>query len=220
MVTRRILALTTTLAVVSFGCNARTKNSSSSQISPVKSEVCILVAKRTIPSWKLLQLDDVEWQECNPDKIPVDAIHLGEPALPWGDLNLRTDQLRFPVYKGQHIRRNDVRASDLSAPNVIPQGHQVHALRANTADPYLRTLTYEDLVEIEIEISAPERLAPLSTRNCYRRTILRDVRIFRIERRPDHTTLHLILRPDQVEKLLLARQLGNVSVVSPIRPGS
>jgi len=214
---RKLTLLTLSIALT-LGCNSRPEQSSKSQTQSTSSDstVTVLVATQSVPNWKPLTRDLVEWRECDAIEVPINAIRFGEPLAPHGVVQWGKDCLKYPVYQGTPIRRTDIARGSNQDFGMARGGYQVFAIRAELDDPIAQSLNPTSSVDIEVRRTNP-KTSSRSEPQPFHQTILRNVRIFKIDIESDWYKIHLLVRPDQSEKLLLAKQLGKVGIAPPFR---
>ena len=169
----------------------------------------IYVAASNVPNWKSLTAEMVREEEWPAGKVPPDAVRSLE--------ELEGKAPRYPLYPGEPIVLTKLTdANGDQASERIPEGHQVFAVKVDKESALSGLISPGDKVDVLCFIRGRGGNDRLQTGT---RTILRNTTVFavndRIERQGeegsiDAKTVSLLVRPDQSEKLLLAKQLGTI----------
>ena len=201
-----------------LGCHSKL-DTTKSQSPSSNSTLTVLVARQSIPSWLPLTRELVEWRECEATEVPVDAIRLREQLGPCAVVRWGEDYLRYPIYQGTPIRQTDIaHGPPPNSGGTMARGYQLFAIEVRD-DSIGKSLNTASSVDIEVLLTDPDTLATLSETQPFYRTILRKIRVYKIDQQPDYLAIHLLIRPDQAEKILLAKRLGEVGLASVSRNG-
>jgi|GEM_PF-4036944 len=169
----------------------------------------IYVAASNLPNWKPLTAEMVKEEEWPAGKVPPDAVRSLE--------ELEGKSPKYPLYPGEPIVMSKLTDENSEHPSVrIPAGHQVFAVKVDKESALSGLISPGDKVDVLVFIRGRGGSDKIATGT---KTILRNTTVFavndQIERQDDESsidakTVSLLVRPDQSEKLLLAKQLGTI----------
>jgi pilus assembly protein CpaB len=173
----------------------------------------IFVTTTNVPSYSKLTADVVTQEEWPKDKVPQDALRSLE--------EFEGRSPRYPLFVGEPIVLSKL-ASDKSqiASERIPAGHQVLAVKVDKESALGGLVNPGDKVDVLVFMSGRNGTEKIKTGT---RTILRNITVFAVNdqmaRDPgsegssiDAKTVSLLVLPEQSERLLLAKQLGTISL--------
>lgn len=170
----------------------------------------IFVAAGDIPSWTKLDATLVKTEEWPTDKIPQGAARTIEEFQAMSPM--------YPLYPGEPIVKSKLSDGTSSKiPSVrIPEGHQVFTVKVDRESALSGLVNPGDKVDVLVFIRG-RSTDEVSTGT---RTIMRNVTVFAVndqiarssaeESSIDAKTVSLLVRPEQSERLLLAKQLGTI----------
>jgi len=173
----------------------------------------IFVAAGDVPSWSKLNSTLVKQEEWPVDKVPEGAARSLE--------EFEGMSLRYPLYPGEPIVKSKLSdGTGKIASERIPEGHQVFAVKVDKESALAGLINPGDKVDVLVFLHGQSGTSFVSTGT---RTIMRNVIIFAIndqiarssddESSIDAKTVSLLVRPEQSERLLLAKQLGTIHLV-------
>lgn len=174
----------------------------------------IFVAAANVPSYSKLSSELVRQEEWPTDKIPQGAVRSIEEF----------DGLspRYPLVPGEPIVLSKLSSGNsMIAAERIPVGHQVLAVKVDKESALGGLVNPGDKVDILVFIRG--RSSGADQMKTSTRTILRNITVFAVNdqmaRDPDAEgtsidakTVSLLVLPEQSERLLLAKQLGTISL--------
>lgn len=173
----------------------------------------IFVAIQNVPSYSKLNSELVRQEEWPTDKIPQGAARSIEEF----------DGLspRYPLVPGEPIVLSKLSSGNsMIAAERIPAGHQVLAVKVDKESALGGLVNPGDKVDVLVFIRGRSGADQIKTGT---RTILRNITVFAVNdqmaRDPDAEgtsidakTVSLLVLPEQSERLLLAKQLGIISL--------
>ena len=173
----------------------------------------IYVAAANVPSYSKLTAEVVKQEEWPLDKVPQGAVRTLEEF----------DGLspRYPLFAGEPIVLSKLSSGNSEiASERIPPGHQVLAVKVDKESALGGLVNPGDKVDVLVFIRGRSGADKIKTGT---RTILRNITVFAVNdqmaRDPeaegqsiDAKTVSLLVLPEQSERLLLAKQLGTISL--------
>lgn len=172
----------------------------------------IYVTTTNVPSYSKLTADVVKLEEWPKDKAPIDALRTLE--------EFEGRSPRFPLFAGEPIVLSKLASSESEiASERIPEGHQVLAVKVDKESAMGGLVNPGDKVDVLVFIRGRSG-EDIKTGT---RTILKNITVFAVNdqmaRDPgaegssiDAKTVSLLVRPEQSERLLLAKSLGAISL--------
>lgn len=169
----------------------------------------IYVAVSSVPSWKPLNAELVKEEEWPVDKVPEGAARSLDELV--------GKSPRYPLYSGEPIILSKLSDSDGSSASIrIPEGHQVMSVKVDKESALSGLINPGDKVDVLVFIRGRSQ----ENIRTGTRTIMRNTTVFAVndqmarntdeESSIDAKTVSLLVRPEQSEKLLLAKQLGTI----------
>ena len=174
----------------------------------------IYVTTTNVPSYSKLTAEVVKLEEWPKDKVPRDALRSLE--------EFEDRSPRIPLFVGEPIVLSKLASTESQiASERIPEGHQVLAVKVDKESALGGLVNPGDKVDVLVFIHA--RSGGTETIKTGTRTILRNITVFAVNdqmsRDPgtegnsiDAKTVSLLVLPEQSERLLLAKQLGTISL--------
>jgi Flp pilus assembly protein CpaB len=171
----------------------------------------IYVAATNVPSYERLTAQVVQIEQWPKDKVPQGAARSLE--------DFEGMRPKVPLYPGEPILMNKL--SDGTSGNAserIPEGMQVFAVKVDKESALSGLILPGDRVDVLVFIRGTSGRDTIQTGT---RTILRNVSVFAVNDQIgrnteedggsiDAKTVSLLVKPQQSERLLLAKQLGTI----------
>jgi pilus assembly protein CpaB len=180
----------------------------------------IYVAAVNVPSWKAITPQAVKLEEWPKDKIPPGAARTLE--------EFEGMRARVPLYPGEPIMASKLSDGNSGAfSERIPPGYQVFAVKVDPESSLSGLVLPGDKVDVLVFMEADSQARSGRTitmdlvKQTGTRTILRNVSVFAVNDRIGRNveeeetsivakTVSLLVKPDESERLLLAKQLGTI----------
>jgi len=177
----------------------------------------IYVALTNVPLTEPLTAQHLKAEEWPRDKIPEGAIRSLE--------EIEGMRPSVPLFAGEPILRSKLSDGNAAGAAVrLPEGHRLVSVKVSMDGGASGLILPGDKVDVLVFIRGNDRQGVQTGT----RTILRDVTVFAVgsrfdrmdeqENAIDAKTVSLVVKPDQAERLILAKQLGDLHL-SLRRPG-
>jgi len=205
------------LIMIALGCGliasigiSQVMESRSNQNGPAVATKDIYVALADIPVGTALTPQLVKLEKWPSDRVPAGAIDNVE--------EFQGKMPRTPLYSGEPIMTAKLSDSLGGTGERIPKGFRVMSVKVSTDTGVSGLILPGDRVDVLVFLKQSGEILQTGTR-----TILRDVCIFAVDGKinretdPDGgvvnvKTVSVLVKPDQVERLMLANQLGRLSL--------
>ena len=172
----------------------------------------VYVAVRDVNISEVFDAETIKLEEWPADKVPEGAAEKLEDVV-----GLAPNQR---LYAGEVIRKEKLvdPASAAGKSFLIPKGYRVQAVSVKSDSAVGHILTPGDHVDVQVYLRKGASIPQATTK-----TILEDVRVFAVnaetEKQIDEQgkkitakTVSLLVKPDQLQTLLLASRLGQISL--------
>ena len=172
----------------------------------------IYVTVKNIDIAQVVDKEMIKLEEWPADRVPEGAISKLEDVV-----GLAPTQR---LYAGEVVRKEKLVSKEMAAgrSQLIPKGYRVQAIKVRSESVVGNIVTPGDHVDIQVYLRKSASV-PLPTT----KTILEDVRVFAVnsetEKQVDSDgqkinakTVSLLVKPDQLQTLLLASRLGDINL--------
>lgn len=195
--------------VASIGISQVLGRSGGPAVTKIETEK-VLVALTDIDIASPLTAENVKLEDWPKDRIPQGAIR---------DLEETADLLpKSRMYAGEVILATKLSNSTDGNSNDIPAGYRVMAVKVDDQKSVAGLILPGDQVDVMVFMRQTNEI-PITTTQ----TVLRDVRVFAVDQKVDRDidsngksisarTVSLIVKPEQGETLMLAANLGTLSL--------
>ena len=172
----------------------------------------IYVTVENVDIAKTITAEMVKLEEWPADRVPEGAIEQLEEVVGLAPIQR--------LYPGEVIRKEKLVSEDMAAgrSRLIPEGYRVKAIKVQSDSAVGNIITPGDHVDILVYLRKSPNVPQATVK-----TVLEDVRVFAVNASTEKSvdadgqvinakTVSLLLKPDQVQTMLLATQLGSISL--------